>query len=118
MAKERIYLTDITLHTRNLRDTKSFEKVATKGRMYKAGTDALVTDPKAFGISLIDLLPPDLQERYKKGEIELMMPEGGLPIKFADDLKEKMTQLKSKARNELIHRSRGKTWHAKKKGVQ
>ncbi|MDE1924980.1 MAG: hypothetical protein KGH79_02265 [Patescibacteria group bacterium] len=115
--KERVYLTDITLHTRNFRDTSSFEKVAQKGRMFKAGNDALVTDP-ALGVSLIDLLPPDLQKRYKKGEIELMMPKDGLPIKFADDLKEKVTQLKAKARRELIHRSSGKTWHAKEKGVQ
>ena len=115
--KERILLTDITFHTRNFHDTSSFEKVAKKGRMFKAGTDALVTDP-ALGISLIDLLPPDLQERYKKGEIELMMPKDGLPLKFADDLKQKVTQLEAKARNELIHRSRGKTWHAKQKDVQ
>ena len=117
MEKERILLTDITLHTRHFRDTSSFEKVAERGRMFKAGTDALMTDPQ-LGVSLIDLLPPDLQERYKKGEIELMMPKDGLPIKFAEDLKEKVTQLDAKARNELIHRSRGKTWHAKEKGVQ
>ena len=115
--KERVYLTDITLHTRHFRDTTSFEKVVEKGRMFKAGADALVTDP-ALGISLIDLLPTDLQERYKKGEIELMMPKDGLPIKFAQDLKEKVAFLNAKARNELIHRSRGKTWHAKQKDVQ
>lgn len=113
MAKERIYLTDITLHVRECRQTLSFARVAPKGRMYSPMTkhpatgDAEDTN-RTFEFSFD--IPQDLRERITRGEVELMMPQGGLKILASADTMEFVKAREQKARRELIHR--GRAWHA------
>jgi hypothetical protein len=75
MTKERIYLTDITLHVRGFRQTGNFSKVAQKGRMYSPVPEDYVknvnTQEKTMRFSFN--FPSDLQERISKGEVEVMM---------------------------------------------
>ena len=75
--------------------------------MYKAGSDAFVNDDKGnYGISFIDLLPADLQERYHKGEVEFVIPKEGLVLKFADDLVEKLKKEEKTERHRNTPRTR------------
>lgn len=118
MTKERIYLTDITLHSRGHKQTASFSKVAKKGRMYSPlpkdyAQQSPVTNDGTFRIAIE--LPPDLQERINHGEAELMMPEGGLPVYVGRDVNELIEKMNRAKRRQLIHR--GRTWHADGSGV-
>lgn len=113
MAKERIYLTDITLHAREGRQTANFAKAAEKGRIYVP----LPHDPKKpattreTGTSEVALsFPPDLQARIDRGEVEIMIPKDGLPIIAGADAREKAKKMAAQERRELIHRSLGKSW--------
>ena len=112
MEKERIYLTDITLHTRGYRPTGNFSKVAEKGRMYssvpKDYIKKISTDKKTMSFSFD--LPPDLKERLVKGEIELMVPKDGLLMYAGKDVWEFAEKIKNKQRNLLIHN--GRVWHS------
>ncbi len=111
---ERIYIKDLTLHSRESRPTTKFSKVAEKGRMYRpiGISQTKEVAPTGF-LHLFDFeLPQDLKERVDRGEVEIMMPEDGVNIYLGDDAQEKLTQLNAQARRELIHRSRGKDWHA------
>lgn len=113
---EKIYLTDITLHTRDFRQTVNFSKASVKGRMYSPlpkgynFNTASSTNNKNEGFRISIKLPPDLQEKLDKGEAELMMPEGGLFIFAGKDLQDKIQQIQDKKRREIIHRSRDKFW--------
>ncbi len=115
-TKEKIYLTDITLHTRNFRQTINFSKAQIKGRMYSPLPKSYnlntvsPTDNTKGGFRISIKLPPDLQEKLDKGEAELMMPEGGLLIFAGKDLQDKIQQIQDKKRREVIHRSRDKFW--------
>lgn len=109
--KERILLTDITLHTRAFKATSSFEKVAQKGRMFSPTTsDTWVSHPtapsKSFGLALLPLLPPDLRERFIKGEVTFVIPKEGLPLKFASDLQEKLIKEERAMRHRETPRTR------------
>ncbi len=112
MEKERVYLTDIMLHVRGHRQTGSFSKVAQKGRMYSPlpkdyAKRSPVSKDGTFGMHFS--LPPDLQERVDRGEVELMMPEGGLPVYAGKDVYEFLDGMNRAQRRQLIHR--GRTWH-------
>lgn len=112
MAKERIYLTDITLHVRQSRQTLSFAKVAPKGRLYSPMTKPAISGAKDMGgtFEFSFNLPQDLHERIMRDEVELMIPKGGLPILASTDTMEFVKAREQKARHELIHR--GRAWHA------
>ena len=117
--KEKIYLTDITLHTKDFRQTMNFSRVAIKGRMYSPlpkdyhlanqTNDKTSTKGNTFKLSIT--LPPDLQAKLDRGEVELMMPKDGLLIYAGKDFYEKIAQTKAKERRELIHRNRDNVWH-------
>lgn len=115
MNKERIYLTDITLHMREYRQTCNFSKVAQKGRMYSPlpeGYNKGKNIDKEKGIVRLGIsLPPDLQERIDKGEVELMFPKGGLLIYAGKDVWEFIAKQNEQRRRQLIHSSR--VWHSK-----
>jgi hypothetical protein len=108
--KEVIFLTNIMLHVREQRQTYSFSRVAEKGRMYfpientkpKASTQA----KEKADFSLTIPLPQDLMDRANKGEVVIMMPEGGIPIYAGPDTREFVARMNRKERRELIHRSR------------
>jgi hypothetical protein len=110
MKKERIELTDITLHARSLKATGSFEKVARKGRTFSAITSetwvSKPTDPSSIGLALLPLLPPDLRERFVRGEVTLLVPKTGLPLKIGDDLKEKLIKAEKAERHRRTPRVR------------
>lgn len=114
MSKEKIYLTDITLHTKEMRQTVNFSKASVKGRVYSPlpkdhSLDAQ-TEDNGFCISIN--LPPDLKAKLDSGEAELMMPEGGLFVYAGKDVSEKLDQIEGKKRTEIIHRSRGQVWRS------
>lgn len=118
--KEMIYLTDITLHTRESRQTLNFSKVAQKGRMYSPISSGNLknlnsgSDSNKLGEFSLEInLPQDLQERLNRGEAELMMPKGGLLVYAGRDAWEKAKEAENAKRRLLIHRSR--TWHADQK---
>jgi len=118
MEKERVYLTDITLHVRGYRQTANFSKVAQKGRMYSPlPVDYAQKDPDTDSATarFSFELPQDLKERVARGEIELMIPEGGLPVYAGRDVYEKIKQMSQSMRRQLIHKSR--SWFPKKEGV-
>lgn len=115
MAKKRIYLTDITLHVRGHRQTVNFSKIAQKGRMYSpVANDHVKSNPSPTddGFKFAFQFPPDLQQGIDRGEVELMMPEGGLPMYAGKDVQELMEKMNRKQRRQLIHR--GRTWHTNK----
>jgi hypothetical protein len=90
MIKERIYLTDITLHTLDHQQTVNFSKVAQKGRIYFPISQESVKSTGSVGtestVKLTFTFPKDLQERMDKGEVELMIPEGGLQVYVGKDV--------------------------------
>jgi len=114
--KEKVYLTDITLHVREFRQTINFAKVAQKGRVYSPipsssfrSAPPSENSDKTGEFEIEINLPKDLQEKLDNGEVELMMPEDGLLLYAGKDVDEKIKQINSKKRNLLIHR--GRTWH-------
>jgi hypothetical protein len=119
MEKERIYITHIGLHVRDHRQTLLFSKVAEKGRIYTPISKGLKnnesTGPGSFNESIE--LPKDLMERINRDEVELMMPEGGVPILAGKDVEEYLKSEDRKLNNRRIHLS-ARTWHPKKKGVK
>ena len=119
MAKERILLSDLTLHTRGFRQTGNFAKVGEKGRMYSHLPDGAAknVDQATHTARFVIELPQDLKERLARGEVELVMPEGGTPVYPGRDVIETLKQMYAKARRALIHRSRGKDWHAESDSV-
>ena len=120
MAKERIYLTDITLHTRDYRQTGNFSKVAEKGRMYSPlpPETAKTIDSEAKTARFSFQFPSDLQERINRGEVEIMVPKEGLFVYAGKDAIEKAKQLSAQARRENVHKKWGaKNWRDGKKGV-
>lgn len=113
MNKERIYLTDITLHVRGYRPTSNFYKVAQKGRVYSPINQDYVksVNTETKTAKFIISFPPDLQERIDKGEVELMMPKDGLLVYAGRDVWEFIAKQDEQKRRQLIHNSR--TWHSR-----
>ena len=119
MAKERLYLTDITLHTRDFRPTAKYSKVAEKGRMYfpmnpkgpqkaeKQNTIKNINDADRT-FTLVIKWPPDLQARIDSGDVELMMPADGLKIYAGKDAIELAKAMEKKERREGVHEKYGK----------
>jgi hypothetical protein len=120
MVKQRIYLTDITLHTRGYRQTARFAKVAEKGRMYsplpkgyEKGVDA---KNGTLGISIP--LPEDLKAGMARGEVEIMIPEGGLPVFAGRDVYDLIEKMRLDKHRADVHDKWGaKAWRDKKDGV-
>jgi len=111
MAKECIYLTDITLHVSIKRQTTNFSKVAEKGRFFNP------LPPKAFEGDgetkrITFELPKDLKDRVQRGEVEIMIPKDGLPMFAGKDVVEKVAKMQKAERRLLIHHGRNKTWRA------
>ncbi len=107
-AKKLIYLTDITLHTREFRQTVNFSKAAEKGRIYTpvSKDHFKSTDSKTGNFEVTIALPDDLQKQVDNNEVELMMPKDGLLIYAGRDMAEKVEQAKEQERIQLIHRNR------------
>jgi hypothetical protein len=119
MEKERLYLTDITLHTRDFRQTTQYSKVAQKGRMYMPFKPQKPSgDEQKSAISDIDdtnrtfklhiKFPSDLQERIDRGEVELMIPKDGLLVFAGKDAFELAEAMAKKERREGVHEKYGK----------
>jgi len=119
MDKERLYLTDITLHTRDFRQTTQYSKVAQKGRMYmpfkpqkpsggeqKSAISDIDDTNRTFKLHI--KLPPDLQERIDKGEVELMIPKDGLLVFAGKDAIETAAAMTKKEHRESVHEKYGK----------
>jgi hypothetical protein len=118
--KEYLYITELTVHSREGRPTAKFSKVAEKGRMYRpiAPSQSNGSTPPGY-IPLFDFtLPRDIEERVERGEVEVMVPDGEITIWIGDDVQEKLAQMNAQARRELIHRSRGNTWSSEGGGVK
>ncbi len=112
--KERIYLTDITLHAKEMRQTINFSKASVKGRVYSTlQKNHDLNKPNQDGTFSVSInLPPDLKAKLDSGEAELMIPEGGLSVYAGKDIQEKLDQIKNKERTQTIHRSRGQVWRS------
>jgi hypothetical protein len=112
---ERIFITDITLHSREYRQTTNFSRIAERGRMYspvhKDYVKNINTQKNIMKISIE--LPPDLKERVMNGEVELMIPKDGLLVYGGKDFWEVAEKMQNKERKQLIHNSR--TWHTDEK---
>lgn len=110
-TKERIYLTDITLHLRDFKQTVNYATAAKRGRMYSpmkypANSAQETNSPSTGSFHLKFNFPPELQERIKNGEVEIMVPEGGLFVFAGRDVHEHIRAKERRSRRELIHRSR------------
>ncbi len=110
-TKERIYLTDITLHLRDFKQTVNYSTAAQRGRMYSpmkypAASAKETNSPSTDSFQITFNFPPELQERIKNGEIEIMVPEGGLLVFAGRDVYEHLRAKEQQSRRELIHRSR------------
>lgn len=112
--KQKIYLTDITLHTKEMRQTINFSKASIKGRVYSPlpKNHAADTPSKGNSFKISINLPPDLKAKLDRGEAELMIPEGGLFVYAGKDIQEKLDHIKNKERTQTIHRSRGQVWRS------
>ena len=114
MEKKRVYLTDITLHVRERRQTPSFSHAAKEGRSY---SPLLLTDMKGSGDSKDGtfefpfVLPPDLEEQVTRGEVELMMPTGGLLVYAAKDTHEYVQAKARKKKRQERYIPGSSTWH-------
>jgi hypothetical protein len=122
MGMQRVYLTDITLHVREHRQTGSFAKVAEKGRMYSPlpkDYGNKKTPIQADGTFCIDIeLPPDLKAQVERGEVEVMIPDGGLPIYAGRDVYEFTERMRLDKHRADVHGKWGaKAWRDKKMGV-
>ncbi len=115
----RLYLTDLTVHHRQMRPTTSYYKAIRKvlpngqpyGRLYGGTLGPVNKDGKRhFSISL----PPDLKERIERGElnVEFIVPKGGLPVLGDEDVMQKISQLMKKAARRLFPPTR--VWRADK----
>lgn len=120
MKKERIYLTDITLHLREYRQTANFSKAAQKGRMYSPlpPQDARVIDTEAITTEFKFQLPSDLQKRLSQGKIEIMVPNDGLMIYAGRDVIETTESMRKQAHRKDVHDKWGKkSWLDRKKSI-
>ncbi len=125
MPKKRVViLTDLALHTRAGQPTASFARAEEKaiaenklGRVYGklAKPKPEDIDEKTHTIKFRIDLPPDLMEQVQRGEVELAMPEGGLPIYVGKDTQEFMQNMNRKERRRQQFKKHGtKTWRPKR----
>lgn len=122
MTKEVVYLTDITFHTRTYRQTINFAKIAQKGRIYSPlpkGYEKNVENKSGTGTFSFSIdLPQDLRERWERGEVEIMMPEGGLLIYAGRDVYDLIEKKRLDKHRADVHSKWGaKAWRDKKEGV-
>jgi hypothetical protein len=118
MEPEYVYLTHLTLHTREKKQTTNFSKVADKGRMYIPLPSAIRTSNGGTATAPVTItLPDDLKVRVERGEVVIMVPADGLNVYAGDDVHETIKKLERKDRNVLIHRSRDRVWRDQKTGM-
>ncbi len=106
---KKLFLTDLTLHTKEQRPTQSLEKAVqkTSPRFYtpKFGpSDIKIKPDGTFEMAIT--LPPDVMAGIESGEIKLEVPEGGTPIYAGKDVIEKIRQMERQKTNEIIHREK------------
>ncbi|MFA6416434.1 MAG: hypothetical protein WCW56_03020 [Candidatus Paceibacterota bacterium] len=108
MAKERLYITDFTLHVRGFRQTAHFSKVEEKGRMYSPLPKdyAKSVSGENHSCKIAFDLPPDLQESIHRGEVEIMVPKVGIPVYAGRDVWEFVEKRLNQQRLQLIHNVR------------
>ena len=113
--KQKIYLTDIQMHTRGFRPTGSYEKASnTTRRIYSPvpkGYEKNI-DREAGRFTFRIDLPPDLLAKLESGEAELVFPEGGVPIFAGKDMAELIQKHKRKEHRRELHRNPTRVWHA------
>jgi hypothetical protein len=116
-----IILTDITLHTNPARDPQPwYKKVLAALKKNKPGrffvNNAISKSPQSdvprFSIPWTVELQAEKEKAELAGKIfRVFVPKAGLPIFAGKDTQEKIAQIKSKERNQIIHTNRGRTWH-------
>lgn len=109
--KITLYITDFTLHTRKFRSATKLENSVSEkqgdiehGRIYT--NDALIETTE--GTRYMIKFPEELQRQIDAGEVEveLVLPEGGVPIRVGKDALEKIAQIKKKERLKLARSCR------------
>jgi hypothetical protein len=115
-SMKTVYITDITLHTKDFRDTVSFAKAEKKSspRIYSTNNkvEAVVEEIHPDGsFSFVISLPQDLREGLDRGEIEICQHPKGTLVYAGKDIYEKLEQMKQKERREQIHA--GRVWRKK-----
>ncbi len=111
-SKEEIYLTYLTMHVRDFTATPSFSRVAAKGVFYTKTSSETLHKKKGGNkaakgtYEMVIKFPPDLQERIDRGEVELMIPDGGLPIYAGKDMWEMAAKMKRVEDNKKKPRTR------------
>lgn len=113
---EKVYLLGFSLHAGEKRPTINFSNAAEKGFIYTPISkdlfkDTVVENPSSDSDNNRKMslgLPVELMEKFKRGEVELMMPEGGLHLYIGKDVREKIAQVNKKKRKQLIHT--GRSW--------
>lgn len=120
MAKQRIYITDITLHTRGFRPTFKFSNVAEKGRMYSSlpkGYEKSIDVQKGTHDISIEL-PQDLNNGMDCDEVELMIPRDGLSIYAGRDVYDLIEKMRLDKHRADVHSKWGaKVWRDRKESV-
>ena len=120
--KTELLLTDLMLHTKDMRPTPSLEKANAhtshgfpSPRFYSglSATDISETDSDGtFEIPIT--LPPDVQEKLDRGEITLeSLHPTGIRVYAGRDTIEQVEKMNRAQRRQLIHR--GRTWRAGQK---
>ncbi|MEN9912926.1 MAG: hypothetical protein RLY66_334 [Candidatus Parcubacteria bacterium] len=118
MAKKKLFLTDLTLHSKEHRATPNLEKAEQRKengysspRLYspQLNKDDFKIYPDGK-FEIIIKLPPDIQKGLDSGEIEIVIPKDGLLVYAGKDMIEKAKQLEEKKRREIIHRGRRQVW--------
>ncbi len=121
--KQVIFFTDIGVHARDLASTTSIKTALKNKRFFVNARDLKLSnirpnsDGGFSGDFQLQLSPEVFDAFFKNKDIVPAFPKAGLPVQPARDLREKLRHLVKKSRNLLIHRSRGKTWHAPPEGV-
>jgi hypothetical protein len=113
--KQKIYLTDIQMHTRGFRPTGSYEKASNSTRRIYSpvpkGYEKNI-DREAGRFTFQIDLPPDLLAKLESGEAELVFPKGGIPIFAGKDMAELIQKHKRKEHRRELHRNPTRVWHA------
>lgn len=117
-------LTNLQLHARTHEPTASFERASEKalaankeGRVYGhlPKPADLDIDEVNHTMKIPITLPPDLMEQVQRGEVELALPEGGLPVYMSKDAQELSASMNRKQRRQAqFKKHRTRTWRSKR----
>lgn len=112
MKKITLYLTDATIHNREFREAETLDKTIKRsgdgieqGRIYM--NHSISIDQNGKPVCTFKF-PAELQKQIDAGEveIELIVPESGLPIVLGADAEEKVAQVREAKRLKLARSCR------------